>query len=409
MGVKAFTKDCQAQMHIIEWRVAQGRAQRLLFYYTAAPRKLPGENLFDNLKLAVYIGIIHRQALACIQRGSRIMKAYGEPVPVDKLPRLNEFGPDDLFICCASFEDRCISGALRFGPGFRVRYSIVFVIEEPFYTKEVDSNLQKLQSQLSRYTGEGVYIIRCQRDNPAEAISQLKAIWSKCKPKDTDEPFITLDISGFTKIYLLQLLYFIVAEQNLGIPRIIHTTQAYSPTKLTRGVEQITTVANFFGTVSFEKQTLLVLLLGFEPERSLSVWKHFNPSRTIALISNPPRDGQTDYLEYAQKNNAFLLVQPGVELRDVPPDDPYGVRNTLETIYHEVRDSFNVVIGPFGTKPQTVGVFLFCLEHPKVQVVYSYPTSYTRSYLQRQPGVTLLLPMSPAVGVDMRSRDEEEE
>jgi hypothetical protein len=337
------------------------------------------------------------------------MKAYGEPIPVDTLPRLNEYGADDLFICCASFEERCLSGALRLGSGFRVRYSVVFVIEEPFYTKEVDTNLYKLQGQLGRHTGEGVYIIRCQRDNPAEAISQLKSIWQKIKPKDSDDPHITLDISGFTKIYLLQLLYFIVAEQNLGIPRIIHTTQSYMPTKLTRGVEQITTVSNFFGTISFEKQTLLVLLLGFEPERSLSVWKHFNPSRTIALISNPPRDGQMDYLEYAQKNNAFLLSQPSVELRDMPPDDPYGVRSILENIYHEVRDVSNVVIGPFGTKPQTIGVFLFCLDHPKVQVVYSYPTSYTRSCLQRQPGTTLLLPMAPVVGIDIRRRVQEEE
>ncbi|MCL2679074.1 MAG: hypothetical protein FWF18_02115 [Dehalococcoidia bacterium] len=330
------------------------------------------------------------------------MKAYGEPVVVDKLPRLNEYGADDLFICCSSFEDRSVSGALCFASGFRVRYSIVFVIEDPFYGKEVDANLSKLQAHLTRHTAEGVYIIRCQRDNPAEAINQLKNIWTRCKPKDADEPFITIDISGFTKIYLLQLLYFIVAEQNMGIPRIIHTTQSYTTTKLTRGVEQITTVSNFFGTISMEKQTLLVLLLGFEPDRSLSVWKHFNPARTIALISNPPRDGQMDYLEYARKNNALLLQQEGVEVRDVPPDDPYGVRNALESIYHEVRDTFNVVIGPFGTKPQTVGVFLFCLEHPKVQVVYSYPTSYTSSYLQRQPGVTLQLPMSPAVGVDIR-------
>ena len=336
------------------------------------------------------------------------MKAYGEPVPVSQLSRLNEYGADDLFICCASFEERCLSGASRLGVSFRTRFSIIFVIEEPFYTKEVDTNLSKLQAQLGRHTAEGVYVIRCQRDNPTEAISQLKNIWPRCKPKDADEPFITVDISGFTKIYLLQLLHHLVAEQNLGIPRLIHTTQSYAATRLTRGVEQITTVPNFFGTISFEKQTLLVLLLGFEPERSLSVWKHFNPARTIALISNPPRDGQMDYLEYARKNNASLLSQPGVEVKDVPPDDPYGVRNALETIYHDVRDTFNMVLGPFGTKPQTVGVFLFCLEHPKVQVIYSYPTSYTRSYLQREPGVTLLLPMSPTVGIDMRRPESEE-
>ena len=83
----------------------------------------------------------------------------------------------------------------------------------------------------------------------------------------------------------------------MGLPRLLHTTQTYSPTKLTRGVEQITTVPNFFGTLSFEKQTLLILFLGFEPERSLTVWKHFNPARTIALITNPPRRKKTENLE----------------------------------------------------------------------------------------------------------------
>lgn len=324
------------------------------------------------------------------------MKTYGEPVVIKQLPRLNEYGPDDLFICCASFEERCLSGIIRLASSFRARYSIIFVIEDTFYSREVSAQLAKLQTELSHHTAEGLYIIRCQRDNPADAIGQVKNIWGRIRPKDTDDPFITLDISGFTKIYILQLMHFLVAEQNLGIPRIIHTTQDYAPSRLTRGVEQITTVPNFFGTISFEKPTMLLLMLGFEPERCLSVWKHFNPVRTIALISNPPRDGKTDYLAYAESSNASLLSQDSVTRRDIPPDDPFGVRQALEAIYHEVRDLYNVVIGPFGTKPQTVGVFLFCLEHPKVQVVYSFPSNYTHSYAQRQPGETLLLPTTGA-------------
>ncbi len=325
------------------------------------------------------------------------MKAHAAPVEIQHLSGLNEYGPDDLFVCCASIEGRCLSSDLKMGIGFRVRFSVIFVIEEPFYSSQVDTNLFRLQTELGKRTSEGVFVIRCQRDDPTEGITQLKSIWPRCKPKDTDEPFITIDISGFTKIYLLQLLHFIVSEQNLGIPRILHTTQTYLPTKLTRGVEQIATVPNFFGTLSFEKRTLLVLFLGFEPERSLTVWKHFNPSRTIALITNPPRNNNADYLVYARKNNTHLISQPTVEVRDIPADDPYAVRNTLEAIYHEVRDSFNMVIGPFGTKPQTVGIFMFCLEHPKAQVVYSFPVNYTRSYLQRKPGQTLLLPLAPVI------------
>jgi hypothetical protein len=325
------------------------------------------------------------------------MKAPWEPIVVEFLTKLNEYGPDDLFICCASFEERCLSSTLKMGKYFRIRFAVIFVIEEPLYKKEVDTNLFRLQSELKKRTVEGTFVIACQKNNPMEGIAQLRSIWGQCKPKNHEEPFITIDISGFTKIYLLGLLHYLVTELNMGIPRLLHTTQTYLPTKLTRGVEQITTVADFFGSPSLERQTILILLLGFEPERALAVWKHHNPSKTIALITNPPRYGNLDYLKYAQENNAHLLSQPSVEVRNVPPDSPYAVKNIIEAIYFDIRGAFNMVIGPFGTKPQAVGVFLFCLEHRTVQVVYSFPEKYTSSYLHRKPGPTLLLPLVPAV------------
>jgi len=324
------------------------------------------------------------------------MKAAWEPIEVERLTKLNEYGPDDLFICCASFEERCLSSTLRMSKDFRTRFAVIFVIEEPLYKKEVDTNLFRLQSELGKRTVEGVFVIACQKKNPMEGVAQLRSIWEQCKPRNAEEPFITIDISGFTKIYLLGLLHYLVTELNMGIPRLLHTTQTYLPTKLTRGVEQITTVADFFGSPSLEKQSILILLLGFEPERALAVWKHYNPSKTIALITNPPRYGNLDYLKYAQENNANLLSQPSIEVRNVPADNPYAVKSVLETIYYDTKGTFNMAIGPFGTKPQAVGVFLFCLEHPKVQVVYSFPEKYTRSYLHRKPGPTLLLPLAPA-------------
>lgn len=327
------------------------------------------------------------------------MMATNEPIEVEHLAPLNESGPDDLFICCASFEKRCLSSILGMGIGYRTRFAIIFVHEEHLYRKDVEDNLYKLRGELGKRTSDGVFVISCRRDNPSEGISQLKNIWKQCKPKNPEEPFITIDISGFTKIYLLEILHYVVAELNLGIPRILHTTQTYLPTKLTRGVEQITTIPNFFGRISLEKQTVLVLFLGFEPERSLMVWKHFNPVKTLALITNPPRQDNPNYLKYAEKNNAHLLSQPAVEVRNVPADNPYAVRKLLETIYNEIKGPFNMVIGPFGTKPQAVGVFLFCLDHPAVQVVYSFPIEYSRSYLQRKPGPTLLLPLVPTVTV----------
>jgi len=185
------------------------------------------------------------------------MRVPVEPIEVQRLTRLNEYGPDDLFICCASFEERCLSSASRMGIDYRTNFAIIFVIEEPLYKKQVDTNLFKLQSELGKRTSKGIFVIACQKENPVDGISQLKNIWKQCQPRNSEEPFITIDISGFTKIYLLELLHYLVIELNLGIPRIIHTTQTYLPTKLTRGVEQITTIPNFFGSISWEKKTVL--------------------------------------------------------------------------------------------------------------------------------------------------------
>jgi len=322
------------------------------------------------------------------------MKATAEPTEIKSLTRLNEHRPDDFFICCASFEERCLSSAAKMGTDFLTKFAVIFVVEEPIYKKQVEHNMFRLQTELRKKATEGIFVISCQRENPMEGISQMEDVLRQCKLKVDGGPFITVDISGFTKIYLLELLHYLAIDKDLGLPRLLHTTQRYLPTKLTQGIQQITTMPNFYGSPSLEKETALVLLLGFEPERALAVWKQLSPARTMALITNPPRYGNLDYLKYARQNNADLLSKPSVEVRDIPADNPYAVKNVLEAIHEETKDAFNMVIGPFGTKPQVVGVFLFCQEHRKAQVVYSFPATYTRSYLRRQPGSTLLLPVT---------------
>ena len=315
-----------------------------------------------------------------------------EPAVITALPRLNPKGPDDLFICSASFEERSLSSAALMDARFIQKYAIIFNVETPDYKKQVEKNLFRLQTALRGKTTEGIFVISCTRENPVDGIEQIAAILTQCKLNTDPGPYVTVDISSFTKIYLLELLHSIDTELGWPLPRLIHTTQRYLPTRLTRGIEQITTIPHFYGRPDMHKPNLLVLLLGFEPDRALSIWQQHNPAKTVALITNPPRHDSPDYLKYARQNNEELLSKPGVDLRDIPADDPAGVREVLEEIYEETKGDYNMVVGPFGTKPQVVGVYLFHRDHPATQVIYSFPATYTRSYLQREPGETMLLP-----------------
>lgn len=320
------------------------------------------------------------------------MDQISQPVQLTSLARMNTRGHDDVFICAVSFEERCLSAARLMGPYFSTKYSVIFDIDDPDYRPQIEENMQRLQGTLQRKTIEGIFTVTCQRENPVDGIQQMADILKQCRFSSGGGPYITIDISSFTKIYLLELMHFLVVEKGMPVPRLLHTTQQYLPSRLTRGIEQITTIPHYFGSPSMDKQNLLVLFLGFEPERALSIWKQYNPGKTIALITNPPRAGNPEYLEYARQNNEELLSRPDVELRDVPADDPPGVKAVLDGIYEETKDTFNMVIGPFGTKPHVIGIFLFCREHPRVQVIYSYPQTYTRSYLERQPGITMQIP-----------------
>ena len=315
-----------------------------------------------------------------------------QPVELTSLARMNPRGHDDLFICSVSFEERCLSAARLMGPYFSTKYSVIFDIDDPQYRQQKDDTLQQLQAALQRKTIEGIFAVSCQKENPVEGIQQMADILKQCKLGTGGGPYVTIDISSFTKIYLLELLHFLVEQLGMPMPRLLHTTQQYLASGLTSGIEQITTIPHYFGSPSMDKENLLVLFLGFEQERALAIWKQFNPGKTIALITNPPRSGNPEYLDYARQNNAGLLSRPNVEVRDVPADNPLGVKTVLDQIYEETKDSYNMVIGPFGTKPHVVGVFLFCREHPGVQVIYSYPQTYTKSYLERKPGMTMQLP-----------------
>ena len=117
------------------------------------------------------------------------MKPSVEPIEVERLTRLNEYGPDDLFICCASFEERCISSTSKMGADFRTRFAVIFVMEEPLYKKQVDNNLFRLKSEL----GKGVP--KVYSSFPAREKIQLRGLPSSKISGDSVNPRILKSLS----------------------------------------------------------------------------------------------------------------------------------------------------------------------------------------------------------------------
>jgi len=323
-----------------------------------------------------------------------VTKTIKEPVRIEEVKDSDSWSNVDVFICCASFEKRSHYFVKTLPSNFKTRVSVIFVIEEQGYEKQTQDSLGIIEGILEERTMEKVYTIFCLRDSPSDGILQFIQIVNDCKIQ-MDHAIIALDISSFTKVYLLDLLHSLYFAYEVRNIHIIYTLQKYRCVPLTEGVKEIRVPFNFSAPLSSRKGILFIPFLGFDPERTLAVWEHYYPPRTIAIKSFS--SSKPKYLEYVEKLNEHFLSRPSVDSRRFP--SPYGIyatRDLLEDIYHEgckestsQRTPFNIVVAPFGPKVQVLGIFLFWLNHREVRVAYSFPITYRPTYLKRKPERTL--------------------
>ncbi|MCI0564767.1 MAG: hypothetical protein MN733_40390, partial [Nitrososphaera sp.] len=264
---------------------------------------------------------------------------------------------EDLFITCNSFEERCLGVAGGFVQDYRARYSCIFRYEansneaEQF---EVDrrKNFSALSHILAAHTEMPVLPIYCNRQNVGDGIGQFRTLFDDFLSSRGCST-ITIDITCFTKLYLFELLYFLVEEAKISSLRFAYNQpKAYGNAKLTLGISEIFYIPHFGGTFLPNRETVLIVFLGFETERALGIWEHYEPSKTVVVLADPPM--RKDYLDRAKRENAFLITRPGILKVTMNPYDPFAVTEKLEEIYSthcldNHRPAYNVGVISLGT------------------------------------------------------------
>lgn len=104
---------------------------------------------------------------------------------------------DDLFIACASFEDRTTAIADRLSEEYKIAKSFVFKYDEKNKTNLRDINFKKLKTLTEQHSEETFPII-CSHHDPLDGIYKIRDL---CKNKsiNMEGKNISLDITTFTK------------------------------------------------------------------------------------------------------------------------------------------------------------------------------------------------------------------
>lgn len=304
---------------------------------------------------------------------------------VRKLSETEEIGPlenhkEDILIACASFEERSNGVASRLATAYKTKCSFIFK-----YNKEDKRNLREQNYQMmKRYfedVSDLVLPIFCDIHDPVDGISRFLA---DCKAKGISIKMsrITVDITTFTKQYLLVLLRLIENSRPSNV-RLLYTEPEDYASKwgepLSRGVVDIVSVPSYAGHYDLAKENLLVLMLGYEGDRALAIWEELAPKKTIVLLGQP---GYKSVWKSRVKtfNKELLKRLPPRSKSTVHTLDPFSVSKKLERLFREHHDGYNISISPLGPKPQVVGCFLSIMNYPDTQVVYAIPKHHNPDY-----------------------------
>lgn len=297
-------------------------------------------------------------------------------------------GTDEVFVACASFEDRTTAVASKLSPNYRISTSFVFKYDEKNRTALRDQNFERLVNSLVPHS-KNVFPIICDHHDPLDGISKMHDL-CEAKRIALQGRSITIDITTFTKQYLLVLLKFI-EKQAPKSTRLFYTEPEDYAVKwdkpLSYGLIDIVSVPSYGGHFAVEKESLLILMLGYEGDRAYGIWERFTPHKTIVAVGRP---SFRDYWEgrVEEFNRKLISKLPRDAVCYFHTLDPFEVSRNLDNLIELYSDRFNISVSPLGPKPQVVGCYLSVRRHPDVQIVYAIPKFHEEEYFSKRIGRT---------------------
>ncbi len=185
-----------------------------------------------------------------------------------------------------------------------------------------------------------------------------------------------LDVSNFNRQNLLVLMWLLRKKYCVKSLDVFYTVPGKYNPKISKGAKGFSTIPFFGGIFSKDKEKLLILLIGYEIDRPLYLFKVIEPSKVILVQGEEPTDAS--FLERNRKAVKELSDSIyGAEIKKAPADDPHKAVQILRSIFNENAHDYNIITSPLNTKLQTVGLYLACEENPDVQVVYSFPDKFS--------------------------------
>lgn len=275
----------------------------------------------------------------------------------------------NLFITCASFEDRCLSASSALA-GKKIDSAIIFYVEEFFSHSE--NNKNKL---LSYFNGnrEEVPLFHSNPRNTADSIINVLT------PNFPSYKNILVDISTFTRESLLILLKALNQKrQPYQKLQLVYTCAEETSKDLSHNLIETRSVMGYMGEMKPAIPLHLIIMLGFEYERAQQLIETYEPDYISIGYGGSEESISSELhnlnIEFKEKLIS-IYTDNVIDQFDHSLIDPFKTANELADVINS-RPECNTVIAPLNNKISTIGAGLLAINSPEVQICYTQMGSY---------------------------------
>jgi len=320
------------------------------------------------------------------------MERIPEPIKLEKIETITEGRPDDVFICCGSPEERCKGTIMKLSPNYKS--NAVFLLRYTDHgSQKRERNIKEMKGKLD-IVGEIVEIPVDERKPLALLMDIIQNIEQYAL--EPEKPRVTIDISTIIKWHLLIFFKALDLRYPQKEVRILYTepkdyvTELFQP--LSFGIDKIFPIPTCSGYYDFSKDSLLVLLLGYEGDRALAIFEEVDPADCLLLISKPAYheewEGRTE-----EMNKGIINIVGKSKIKYVDSRNSVLVAHQLyDILSNSLYSEYNHIISPLGTKPQTLGLHLYLsTKPPNTSLIYGSPLRHNEPFYSHGIGGTWVL------------------
>lgn len=294
-------------------------------------------------------------------------------------------GTGDYLLICAGFEDRAVETLRRTCQAGRVGFSLGIVHYLPNYSENRIGELRTI----SRNAGLQVNEFSYNREDPSGIGEELKR-----STQDFEHVFV--DISGMSRLLIVQTLVALIGGQNRLLSLIYGEAKEYPPSReqfeqddtndnaksvpsyLSSGIFEIAATPELGSVSMLGEATRLVAFPSFDPAQLTNLLQELQPAYTELIHGVPPVQENGWRKDAIRKLNRPTLD----DLQEKKDHDASTLdyRETLQVllqIYAERSMFDRIVVAPTGSKMQAVAVGLFRSILHDVQIVYPTPQTFT--------------------------------